>query len=284
MTLSVIPTGEACGAVVTGVDLTKDLSPQTVADIRAAWLTHHVLVFPDQKMDDDDLERFTLCFGDFGNDPFFGSIDGHPHIAAIQRNADETTSLFAENWHTDWSFQAKPPIGTCLLGIKIPPVGGDTLFANQHMAYRDMPADLKARVEGLIAIHSAESAYAPDGFYGTDLEREKGRSMTIIASEEARSKHEHPFVRPHTETGEPALYSTLGYIQGFVGLGKEEGEALLKELYQYQSSDAFVYRHQWQPNMLVMWDNRSLLHRATGGYDGYDRLLHRTTISEREVS
>jgi len=281
MTISVTPTGDACGAFVTGVDLTENLSPDVVAEIRAAWLEHHVLVFPDQTMSDDDLERFTLYFGDFGDDPFFGSIEGHENIAAIQRNADETTTLFAENWHTDWSFQKKPPIGTCLMAVKIPPKGGDTLFANQHLAYEKLPADQKARVDGLIAIHSAETAYAPDGFYGHDLEKEKGRSMQIIASEEARARQEHPLVRPHTETDRPALYSTLGYIQGIVGMAKVESDTLLRDLHIYQGADEFVYRHKWQPNMLVMWDNRSVLHKATGGYEGYDRLLHRTTISER---
>jgi len=279
--LTVTPTGEACGAFVTGIDLTQPLDAETVNKVRAAWLDHHVLVFPDQPMSDDDLERFTLYFGDFGHDPFFAPIDGRKNIAAIMRRADEQSPLFAEGWHTDWSFQEKPPIATCLMAVTIPPEGGDTYFANQHMAYDAMPDALRSRVEGLIAIHSAEAAYAPDGMYGQDKDEESDRSMRIISSEEARLKHEHPLVRPHTETGRPALFSTAGYIQGFRGMDKQESDALLAELYYYQTQDKFVYCHKWQPNMLVMWDNRSLLHRASGGYDGYDRELHRTTVSER---
>ena len=281
MTITITPTGEACGAVITGVDLTRPLSDETVAELRAAWLKHHVLVYPEQPMSDEDLERYTLYFGPFGVDTFFGAInDDHKHIAAVQRQADETTPIFASNWHTDWSFQLVPPAGTCLLGLKIPPQGGDTLFANQHKAFDEMPDDLRVRVEGLTAIHSAEAAYAPDGAFGKD-DQASGRSMKILPSEEARKRQQHPMIRKHPETQRPALYSTFGYIQGFVGMDKTESDALLMELYVYQGSEQFVYRHKWAPNMLVMWDNRSVLHCATGGFEGHDRLLHRTTIGER---
>jgi len=268
-----------CGATVRNIDLSSGVSEEVVAALRQAWLQYHVLVFPNQELSPEDLERFALGFGNFGNDPFFKPIKESSHIAAICRDANETTPLFAENWHTDWSFQAKPPIATCLYGIKIPPKGGDTLFSNQHKAYDELPSELKGKIEQLTAIHSAESAYSPDGVYSDRHEGNAGRSMSIVVSDEARQTQNHPFVRPHTETGALALYSTAGYIQGFVGMAVEESKELLQELYQYQGSPQFVYRHKWQPNMLVMWDNRSVLHKATGGYDGYDRLLHRITIS-----
>ena len=270
------PTGLACGAVVTGVDLSAPLPPQRMAEIRAAWLAHHVLVFPDQRLTDDDLERFTLAMGGFGEDPFIAPIPGRQHIIAVARTADETAPVFAENWHTDWSFQARPPAGTCLYGIEIPPIGGDTLFANQHMALDAMPADLRGRIEGLVAIHSAGRAYAPDGFYG---EGDKGRSMDIRPSEAARATQRHPFIRAHPETGRPGLFGCLGYIIGFEGMADEEAMPLLMELYHWQGQERFQYRHKWQANMLVMWDNRSVLHAATGGYQGHARRLHRTTIA-----
>ena len=104
--------------------------------------------------------------------------------------------------------------------------------------------------------------------------------MKIIPSEKAREKCEHPFVRTHPETGKRALFSSAAYIQGFKGLEKEESDALLMEFYSHQVREEFIYSHPWQKDMLVMWDNRSLLHAATGGYDGYDRLLYRTTIAD----
>ena len=202
-------------------------------------------------------------------------------MAAIQRNADETTSIFAEFFHSDWSFMPVPPAATALYGITIPPVGGDTLFADQVAAYKQMPDDLLRRVEDLTAIHSAALGYAPDGAYG-DADQKQGRSMKILPSERALETCEHPLVRTHHETGKRALFSSAAYIKGFVGLDKEESDALLMELYAHQSQPEFVYAHRWQPGMLVMWDNRSVLHAATGGYDGYDRLLHRTTISDTQ--
>ena len=270
------PSGQACGASVTGVDLSKPLTPDEVAEIRAAWLKHHVLAFPGQQMNDDDLERFTDAFGGFGEDPFIAPIPGRKHVIAVKRKADETAPLFAENWHSDWSFQARPPAGTCLYGITIPPVGGDTLFANQHAALDAMPKEMRAKLEGRIAIHSAVKAYAPDGQYGA---RDKGRSMDIRPSADAARTQTHPLIRRHPETGREGLFSCFGYIIGIEGMDEAESTPLLLQLYQWQSREAFQYRHKWQPGMLVMWDNRSVLHAATGGYDGHDRVLHRTTIA-----
>lgn len=274
--LTIEPSGQSCGARISGVDLAAGLDPSIVADIRAAWLRHRVVAFPDQAMDDDALERFTLAMGGFGNDPFFDPIPGRRHIAAILREADEKSPLFAENWHSDWSFLAHPPAGTCLLSIDIPPQGGDTLFANQIAAFAALPEARKDQLRQLTAIHSARAAYAPDGAYG---EKDEGRSMAIRPSEAARETYSHPLVQPHPETGEEALFSTLGYIIGIEGMEQDQAFALLAELAQWQAREEFVYRHKWEPDMLILWDNRSVLHKATGGYDGYRRELHRTTIA-----
>jgi taurine dioxygenase len=274
--IRVEPSGQACGATVTGIDLSKPLATQDVADIRAAWLQHQVLAFPDQQMSDDDLERYTMAFGGFGEDPFIAPIPGRSHIIAVQRKADETAPLFAENWHSDWSFQARPPAGTCLYGLTIPPIGGDTLFANQHAALEAMPCEMRAKLEGRMAIHSAVRAYAPDGQYGA---RDKGRSMDIRPSTDARKTQLHPLIRKHPETGRDGIFSCFGYIIGIEGMSEAESTPLLLDLYQWQSREEFQYRHQWNPDMLLMWDNRSVLHAATGGYAGFDRVLHRTTIA-----
>jgi len=277
--VSIKPSGACCGATITGVRLDRPLPEELVAEIRAHWLEHKVIAFPDQKLTPDQLVSFSKQFGDIGEDPFFGHIDEHPQVASIQRNADEKTTIFAEVFHTDWSFMPIPPAGTALYGITIPPVGGNTLFADQVLAYEQLPESLRSRVDGLTAIHSAALGYAPDGAYG-EADQEKGRSMKILPSEKALATYQHPLVREHPETGKKALFSSAAYIKGFVGLEKEASDALLGELYVHQSQSAFIYSHRWQADMLVMWDNRSLLHAATGGYDGYDRLLHRTTIAD----
>ena len=275
MSLNIVPSGEACGASVTGVDLSQPLTPELVAEIRAAWLDHLVLAFPDQRLGDDDLERFTLAFGGFGADPFIAPIAGRKHIVAVKREADETAPVFAETWHSDWSFQKIPPAGTCLYSLVVPPHGGDTLFANQQAALAAMPASLRDRLEGVEAVHSAALAYAPDGQYG---DRDKGRSMAFLPSDSARATQRHPVIRIHPESGRAGIFGCAGYIVDLAGV--EQAVPLLRELYAWQTRPEFIYRHRWQKDMLLMWDNRAVLHMATGGYQGHARLLHRTTIAD----
>ncbi|MFV0308047.1 MAG: TauD/TfdA dioxygenase family protein [Desertimonas sp.] len=275
--LQIEPSGQVCGASISGIDLSRPLRDETIAAIRAAWLEHHVVAFPDQTLSDADLERFTQYFGPFGDDPYIAPIPGYDHVIAVSRRADETAPLFAENWHSDWSFQDRPPDGTCLYGITIPPVGGDTLYADQHAAYDAAPADLRDRLGGKLAVHSARGGYAPSGMYGAQ-DQQTDRSMDIRPSDTAMATQTHPIVRAHPETGRLGFFGCIGYVIGVEGLDGDEERQLLIDWYQWQTRDEFVYRHRWEPNMLVMWDNRSVLHRATGGYDGHDRILHRTTI------
>ena len=278
MNLNINETNEACGATITGIDLTKDITKRTLDQIRDLWLKHHVLSFPNQAMNDDDLERFTLHFGSFGDDPFIAPISGRKNIIAVKRTANEKVPIFADNWHTDWSFQENPPAGTCLFGKIIPSEGGDTLFANQHLALESMPSELRNKLEGKQAIHSALVPYSPGGGYG-DKDRQMGRSMDIRASNDAFAQQLHPIIRSHPETNKEGIFGTIGYIIGIDGMDNQEAMKLLMELSAWQCKDEFVYRHKWKEDMLIMWDNRSVLHRATGGYEGQERLLHRTTIA-----
>lgn len=274
--LTIEPTGQACGAVVTGIDLRQRQDRETLSELRAAWLEHHVLVFPEQKLDDDQLEGFAESIGPIGDDPFIKAMEGKKRIAAIQRRADETGRIFADVWHSDWSFQETPPAGTCLLSIVVPPVGGDTLFSNQHKALEAMPDDMRERFEGQTALHSARSAYGDDGYYSD--EDNKG-SMAITTSETARDIRRHPLVRRHPESGRAGIFGGA-YVVGFDGVEQAESQEMVKELYRWQGRPEFTYTHQWQPDMLVLWDNRSVLHKATGGFEGHDRLLHRLTIAD----
>ncbi len=276
MSVGIEPSGQACGARITGCDLAGDLDPALIQSIRAAWLEHRVVVFPCQRMDDDALERFTAVMGDFGDDPFFDPIPGRKNVASIVREADETSSLFAENWHSDWSFLAKPPSGTCLLAIEIPPVGGDTVFTNQIAAFAALPEARKDELRKLTAVHSARRGYAPDGAYG---EKDEGRSMSIRPSEAALATQTHPLIKRHPETGEEALFCSISYTIGIEGMDEAEAMGLIMELHQWCEQGQFQYRHKWEPDMLLLWDNRSVNHKATGGYEGHRRELHRTTIA-----
>jgi taurine dioxygenase len=277
MTLRVEPSAVGCGALIRGVDLSHPQSPAEIAAIRQAWLEHLVIGICDQELGIPDLERFAAALGPDGDDPFIAPISGHPRVVEVRREADETTPVFAEAWHSDWSFLQSPPAGTLLYGKVIPPVGGDTLFADQYAAYAALSSTMKARIADLQGIHSARRSYSPAGVYG---ERDKGRSMAIRYSERAMATQRHPIVRRHPETGRAALFVNMGYTIGIEGVSEADGTALLAELFAHQSRPEFVYRHRWSPGLLTLWDNRCLLHTATGGYQGYQRLLWRITIGE----
>jgi taurine dioxygenase len=276
--LKITPTGATCGATITGINLAKPLTADTITTLRAAWIEHQVIVFPEQELGDADLVRITNYFGAVGDDPYFVPINKHTPVVALTRRADEQAPVFAEVWHTDWSFKKEPPIGTCLYSLTIPPTGGDTGFSNQYQALAEMPNALRARLENKVALHCAAAAYGPDGAYGV---REKGsdRSMKILYSESAKKLERHPIITVHPESGRETLFGTAGYISAIEGMTQKEADELIKTLYQWQTRAEYQYTHKWQEKMLVIWDNRCLLHKANGGYDGYARELHRTTIA-----
>jgi taurine dioxygenase len=268
----------SCGATIRGIDLAKDLSDQNLSAIRKAWLDYQVLGFPEQSLSIPDLERFALAIGPSGDDPYIRSIPGHAHVVQVKREANEKTPIFAETWHTDWSFLKQPPAGTALYGNVIPPVGGDTLFSNQYAAWDALPADLRKVLADRHGIHSARNGYSRQGLYG---EKDKGRSMAIIYDDHALKTQLHPIARVHPETGRTALFVSPGYTIGIEGLPEDESRDILLKLFAHQIAPEFIYRHHWSAGMLTLWDNRCLIHAATGGYEGHARLLHRITIGER---
>ena len=201
----ITPSGQSCGATVTGLDLSKPLAQDVLAELRQCWLQHHVLAFPDQKLSHDELEMFAQQFGALGDDPFFNPIPGRKHIAAVRREAEDTNPIFAEFWHSDWSFMAAPPIGTVLYAIDIPPDGGDTEFSNQHLSYAAMPKEMQDQYANLKAIHSPKLGYSLTGAYG---DTSKNGAMDIRPSAEAEHMyHTHPLAPEHPETGQQAARS-----------------------------------------------------------------------------
>ncbi|HKU95416.1 MAG TPA: TauD/TfdA family dioxygenase [Vineibacter sp.] len=273
----------ACGAEVTGIDLTRPLEPQTIAAIRAAMLEHQVLTFPGQPIDDAGLERFTGYFGAFGIEPFVEGEETHPHVIAVIKEADEKrTANFGGNWHSDWSFQERPPSFTLLHARDLPPFGGDTMFANQYLAWESLSAGLQQVLGGLRAVHSARRPYGPQGTYA---DRNKARSMKIQAGEAALAEMVHPVARVHGETGRTALYVNRVYTIRFADMSERESAPLLDYLYEQSVRPEFTCRIRWAPHTLTMWDNRAVQHFAVNDYDGFRRELHRTTnAGERPLS
>jgi taurine dioxygenase len=275
-TITVTPQPSGFGAEITGLDLTRPLPDDVLAEVKAAWARHGVVAFPDQPMSLDALEAFTLQMGGFGHDPYIKPMAGHPNVLELRREPDEKATNFGAGWHSDWSFQATPPAATLLHSKVIPPVGGDTLYVDAARAYEALSPTMQAMLAPLRAIHSARQSYGTKGVFSKDTEK---RTMQIIVSEEADASLTHPLVRTHPVTGRKALFVSPVYTVGIEDLTPEEAKAILGFLFAHLTQDPFIYRHKWRGQMLLMWDNRCTMHFAEGGYDGHLRLMHRTTVA-----
>ncbi|ABS62452.1 Taurine dioxygenase [Parvibaculum lavamentivorans DS-1] len=274
--IHVKPNASGFGAEITGLDLSKPLPPDVLAEVHRAWADHAVVWFPDQPLTHDELEAFTLQIGPFGHDPFIAPMEGRPHILELRREPNEKARNFGAGWHSDWSFQEEPPAATILHSKVTPPVGGDTLYADCTRAYDALSDEMKKVLSGLTAVHSAALPYGTKGIFAQEKEQ---RTMKIIVSKEAEKTCPHPLVRTHPVTGRKALYVSPVYTVGIESMTHEESAAILGFLYTHMTKDEFVYRHKWRENMLTMWDNRCTLHFADGGYDGHLRVMHRTTVA-----
>ena len=254
----------------------SDLTEENISFLRSKWVEYGLIVFPKLPLSHDEFKDFALSFGNFGDDPFISSLPDYPNIAEIKRSANEKATPFGGTWHSDWSFMKKPPSATLLHSKIIPPVGGNTLFANTEKSFAALPEKMKNKLRNLKVIHSAKIPYADDGFYA--LEKEE-RSMKILPSKEAKATFSHPMIKIHPETKKECLFINPVYTINIEGFSEDESQELLWELYEHMTQDKFVYEHVWNEDMLIMWDNRTVMHQATGGYDGYDRLLHRITLA-----
>ena len=264
------------GVEITGVDIAKRISDEDLNLIHSLWVKNSVAIFPNQKLSHDAYNNLAMQFGDFGEEPFLTTMKSQMHIVEVRRKATEEASHFGGSWHSDWSFQSSPPSATMLHSKIVPPFGGDTLFTNSALAYDDLSDELKAKVQDLNGIHSAKLPYADDGFYA--LEGKK-RTMKIKSSKSANKQHTHPLVREHKDTKRKSLFVNPVYTVGIEGMTDMKAFNFLSEIFDHMTQDKYIYRHQWDLDMLIMWDNRSVMHMAEGGYDGYERLMHRITIA-----
>ena len=274
-TIEVTPQPTGFGAEITGLDLSRPLPAEVLAEVKAAWARHGVVAFPDQPLSLEAQEAFTGAMGGFGVDPYIKPMAGHPNVLELRREPDEKATNFGAGWHSDWSFQETPPAATLLHSKVVPPVGGDTLFVDAARAYEALSPAMQRMLEPLRAIHSARQSYGSKGVFSKDTEK---RTLQIIVSEEADAALTHPLVRTHPATGRKALFVSPVYTVGIEDLTPEEAKALLGFLFAHLTQEQFIYRHRWREQMLLMWDNRCTMHFAEGGYDGHLRLMHRTTV------
>ncbi|MHA7665659.1 TauD/TfdA dioxygenase family protein [Mycolicibacterium sp. HS_4_1] len=259
------------GAVVDGVRLSGDLSPETVAEIRAALLEHKVVFFRDQdQLDDAQQQAFGELMGDLVGHHSMKSADA-PKIAPIDSEYGKAT-----RWHTDVTFMPDYPSASILRAVTLPTYGGSTLWASTAAAYDALPAPLKALVENLRAIHSNRFDYIKDVIDVRGLSDEQRGYMEAFQKPDFRT--EHPVVRVHPETGERTLLAG-NFVRGFVGMDSYESAALLELLQRRITMPENTVRWDWQAGDVAMWDNRATQHRAVDDYDGQHRLMHRVTLT-----
>ncbi|HTQ77504.1 MAG TPA: TauD/TfdA family dioxygenase [Burkholderiales bacterium] len=274
LSLEVVPTGTV-GAEIRGVDLAS-ASCADIDAVKQAWYRHDVLVFRGQKLSDDELLAFSRHFGELDPPPNQGagrkSPPGYPDIYVVSNVRDasgEPIGALGDGealWHTDMSYAPRPPDASMLYALEIPPAGGDTWFCSMKAALARLPRELLERVKRLDVKH--------DGTYDSGGNLRKG----LAASDDPRSSvgTPHPIVIRHPVTGEPALYLGRRRNAYLMGLELEESERLLDQV--WACVDAVVYKHEWAVGDLVLWDNRSTMHRRDAFDPASRRIMHRTQI------
>lgn len=271
------PFSGAVGAEIIGLDLTRPVSAEDFTQIHRAHLDHHVLVFRDQRITPEQQISFSRRFGELQIHVLKQFLlTGHPEILIVSNIVEDGRNVglgdAGKFWHSDLSYKELPSLGSMLHAQELPSEGGDTLFADMHKAWDAVPEALRKAIAGRDAAHSYTARYAETKF--------EGNWRPTLSAEQLAQVQEviHPVVRTHPENGRKALFVSEGFTTRIVGLPDDESRDVLQQLYALSVLEQNIYRHQWQPHDLVFWDNRSLIHLATGCPAHLRRKLYRTTI------
>ena len=281
--LQVRPLSGRIGAEIRGVDLADDLDEATIADIREALLAHKVVFFPAQHLNADQHSAFGRRFGELtAAHPVIPGIEGHPEVFEIDyTKSRELYATYGDlterqergvHWHTDVTFVERPPLGSILNAIVIPPSGGDTLWSNQVAAFEGLSEPLQRFLEGLTAVHSGKEQFSRIlARRGTDVEWDGSvydQLEPVV----------HPVVRTHPETGERALFVNPGFTSHIVELTRPESDALLAYLHAHSTKPEYTVRYHWTAGDVAFWDNRATQHAVVGDFGDQHRVIQRVTI------
>jgi alpha-ketoglutarate-dependent taurine dioxygenase len=279
MSITVRGLRPAIGAEIRGVDLRAPMDAETFRAVHDAWMEHLVVVFPGQQITDEEHVAFTRFFGE--PEIFHQTIIRSRSAKEIFRvsNVDDDGNLMppshptvqqvslAQLWHTDSSYRAMPCIGSLLHGVEISRTGGETQFINMYMVYDELPDALRCQVEGRRARHD----------FG-NLHRLRDLKPLTEAEKAAMPPAWQPLVRRHPVTGRKSLYISPIYNDAVEGLDDDAARRLIDELTEFAAQPRFMYKHRWEPDDMLMWDNRCTIHAVTPHDPTERRVMHRTTI------
>ena len=267
--LTILPMTPTIGAEIEGIDLSQPLGATTVSALRQALLDWKVLFFRDQDITTEQHLAFAHNFGDLEVHPFAPHKPDYPEVLAITH--DEKNRGKETTWHSDVTWRLEPSLGSILRAIELPPVGGDTLFADMYAAWDGLKDEVKAKIEGAVAVH--------DFAHFRAAMRKRGLSEEAIqAMNEKYPMVEHPVVRTHPETGRKAIYVNAAFTQHIVGMERAESDALLAHLYAQAAIPEYQCRFRWTPNAIAFWDNRASQHYAASDYFPAVRRMERVTV------
>ena len=272
--ITVKPISGALGAIIGGVDLSKPLDAEVVAEIRRALVDNLVIFFRDQDLTPETQKAFGRNFGDLHTNSFFPHVEGHEDVQLLIKEPDHKNTI-GDRWHTDVSYTKRPALGSILYAKETPPYGGDTMFANMYLAYENLSDTLKGVLRGLNAHHSARENFAKRA---AEAELPGSVSGGFQYSDDVEQDAVHPAIRTHPESGRDALYVNSVFTKSFDGMTKEESAPLLQYLFTHLCRPEFTCRFSWAPGSLAFWDNRCTQHFAVNDYHGHRRHMNRITL------
>ncbi len=269
--IEIRPVAGALGAEISGVDLSGELGDETIADIRQALLNNLVIFFRDQNITPDQHLAFAKRFGDTVEYPLIKGLEGYPEIMTVVKLENEKLN-FGGLWHSDTTYLEKPPMGSILVARELPPRGGDTIFANMHLAYEMLSDGMKKLLEPMkgVSVSNLPKVTAT---------RDERARVSGKAAPETILTATHPVVRTHPETGRKLLYVNGGHTLRFEGMSDEESAPLLEYLFEHQTRPEFTCRFVWKPGSIAFWDNRCTQHLPVNDYHGFKRVMHRITLA-----
>jgi taurine dioxygenase len=269
--ITVKPVAGALGAEIEGVDIGRGLDAETVAEVRQALLDHLVIFFHDQEITSDAFMAFARAFGEPAQYPLLPGVEGYPMITEVAKYEHERNN-FGGIWHADTTYLERPPMGSMLYALEVPPHGGDTMWANQYLAYEALSETMRGILDGLVGVST--SAKADVSKTREDMIRNAGG-----ASPSSDRVAEHPAVRTHPETGRKCLFLNVAHTSHFKGMTEAESAPILDYLFQHQVRPEFTCRFRWRKGSLAFWDNRAAQHNPINDYHGYRRVMRRITLA-----